>query len=483
MGDRRLLWALAWTLCLLAAGCTEEAVGGDDDDDDDMTLPEGISISLSDVIPVVAALEWSPDDPSVTEAWVEFGRGGVAEFTAPVDLSDGEPYTATLLGMKTATDYDAWVVAETSDGSVTTDVATFGTGSLPTGLPWLELEVDAAASDMASGFLITSMFTGTPAPVILDGDGEIVWWYLEEDDSFQINRARMSRDGKYVYYWSPNVHGLSQPGAGPGANDSGGGAEQKLVRVSLDGTDVQTWDLTEGHHDFLELPDGTLAYLEYDTRQVGVDDVDGDRIMEMDEAGDVVEVYSVWNDFEYVDDDDPGGAGPPEGWTHSNAIRYQASDDSYYVSLRAQDGILKIDRASGELLWALGTGLSDFTDPDGETAAFFNAQHGFEVLDGSLLVFNNGDAEETASRALEVAVDEATFEAEIVWEYAPQPDVFCPTLGDVHRFDSGNTLVLFSTAGQAEEVTPDGEVVWRLSADIGGALGYGVFTNTLYTLD
>ncbi len=211
-----------------------------------------------------------------------------------------------------------------------------------------------------------------------------------------------------------------------------------------------------------------------------MNEVDGDRIMEMSPDGDIVEVYSVWNDFEYVDDDDPGDPGPPEGWTHANAIRYRAADDSYYVSLRAQDGILKVDRGSGELLWALGTGLSDFTDPDGGSAAFFNAQHGFEVLDGTLLVFNNGDAEETASRALEVAVDEATFEAEIVWEYAPDPDVFCPTLGDIHRFDSGHTLVLFSTAGQADEVTPDGEVVWQLSADIGGALGYGVFTDTLY---
>ncbi len=464
---------------LLAIGCAEDPTG--DDDDTTAPWPEGIEVTLSDVIPTVAALRWSPDDSSVTGARVEFGRDGLAEFSANLDVTEGEPYTATLLGMKPATEYSAWVTAETGDGTVTTEPATFTTGPLPSGLPGLAIEVTGDDSEFAAGgFLITSMFTGTPAPLILDGDGDIVWWYLEDDDSFQVNRARLSRDGQWILYWSPNIHGLGPPGGDPGGN-SGGGAEQKLVRVSLDGTEVQPLDLTEGHHDFFELADGTLAYIEYDSRQEGVEVVHGDRIMEIDPSGEVVEVYSVWDDFEYVAGE-PDDVGPPEGWTHSNALRHVEADDSYYVSLRAQDGILKIDRASGELIWALGTPIGDFVDPDGGSD-FFNAQHGFQVLDGTLLVFNNGDAEETVSRVLEVAVDESTFEAEVIWEYAPEPSVFCPTLGDVHRFDSGNTLAVFSTAGQVEEVTPDGEVVWRLAADLGGALGYGVWTDTLYVED
>ena len=464
---------------LLATGCADDPTG--DDDDDDTSWPEGIEVTLSDVIPTVATLTWSPGDPAITEARVEFGRGGAAEFSAPVDLVGGEPYTATLLGMKPGTEYGAWVTAETADGAVTTEPAAFTTGPLPSGLPGLALEVTGDDSDFAAGgFLITAMFTGTPAPVILDGDGDIVWWYLEQDDSFQVNRARLSRDGRWILYWSPNIHGLGPPGGAP-SSSSGGGAEQKLVRVSLDGTVEETLDLLDGHHDFVELADGTLAYIEYDTRQEGVEEVHGDRIMEIAPDGAVTEVYSVWDDFEY-EGDDPGDPGPPEGWTHANALRHDEADDAYYVSLRAQDGILKIDRATGSLQWALGTPISDFVDPDGGSD-FFNAQHGFQVLDGTLLVFNNGDAEDAASRVLEIAVDEDSFGAEVFWEYAPDPTLFCPTLGDVHRFDSGNSLVLFSTAGQVEEVTPEGEVVWRLAADLGGALGYGVWTETLYVED
>jgi hypothetical protein len=473
-------WLSSLAIALLAAGCAEDPLI-DDDDDDTTSWPEGIEVALSDVIPTVATLTWSPEDASVTEARVVFGRGGDEEFSAPLDLSDGEPFAATLIGMKAATEYTAWVTAETGDGAVTTEPAVFTTGPVPSGLPELDLEVTDDGSDFASGgFLLTSMFTGAPAPIILDGDGDLVWWYLEEDDSFQVNRTRLSRDGQWILYWSPNIHGLGPSGSGPSGN-SGGGTEQKLVRVSLDGTEVQTLDLTDGHHDFVELSDGTLAYLEYDTRQVGVEEVHGDRIMEIDPSGEVVVVYTVWDDFEY-EGEDPDDPGPPEGWTHANALRHRAEDDSYYVSLRAQDGILKIDRATGQLQWALGTPIGDFVDPHGETD-FFNAQHGFQVLDGTLLVFNNGDAEDTASQVVEIAVDENTFEAEVVWEYGPTPSVFCPTLGDVHRFESGNTLAVFSTAGQVEEVTPDGDVVWRVAADLGGALGYGVWTETLYVED
>lgn len=53
-------------------------------------------------------------------------------------------------------------------------------------------------------------------------------------------------------------------------------------------------------------------------------------------------------------------------------------------------------------------------------------------------------------------------------------------MGDVHRFESGNTLVTFSYSGQVHEVSPDGEVVWKVSTSAGGALGYLVPVEDLY---
>jgi hypothetical protein len=51
----------------------------------------------------------------------------------------------------------------------------------------------------------------------------------------------------------------------------------------------------------------------------------------------------------------------------------------------------------------------------------------------------------------------------------------------VHRFDGGDTLVTFSYSGQIHEVTPEAEVVWKLSSSVGGTFGYVTPAEDLYT--
>ncbi len=54
------------------------------------------------------------------------------------------------------------------------------------------------------------------------------------------------------------------------------------------------------------------------------------------------------------------------------------------------------------------------------------------------------------------------------------------SLGDVHRFDSGNTLITYSYNGQIQEVTPGGEPVWTLTASAGGVISYVTPVESLY---
>ena len=41
-------------------------------------------------------------------------------------------------------------------------------------------------------------------------------------------------------------------------------------------------------------------------------------------------------------------------WTHGNGVSYDPSDDSVIVSLRHQDAVIKIDRATRQIKWILG---------------------------------------------------------------------------------------------------------------------------------
>jgi hypothetical protein len=87
-------------------------------------------------------------------------------------------------------------------------------------------------------------------------------------------------------------------------------------------------------------------------------------------------------------------------------------------------------------------------------------------------VFDNGDASRFANQVLEFELDEEMGTAKEVWSYQPETDIFSFSLGDVSRLENGNTLVTFSNQGQIDEVNADGDLVWRLNFELGGATGY-----------
>ncbi len=451
------------TATFVGTGCTDD---GSSEGPDGETINDGAfdyTVTVSEVIPTVATVEWSVDLDGLTAAHLEFGPGSDYGMQAPVDVGATQPYETLLLGMKPNTEVHFRIVVEADGQTVVSDDATYATGAAPANLP--DTDVSVNDSGNAGGFLVTSLFTSPTAAVILDRDGDYVWWYVPDDDA-QLSRARLSVDGRGMWLWILNVIGPQ----------GGSGLDGGLLWVSLDGTETLSYDTTMGHHDFVELPDGTVAYLEYDTRTVDNQSVDGDRIIEIAPDGAETEVYSIWDDIEYSGG---GGGGPGTSFSHLNALDYDVEQDAYYFSSLSLGGIFKVDRGAGTLDWILGGSYSDFSSGNLGTSLFTH-QHQFERVGDSILVFDNGDEQRGYSQAVEYALDESSGDAQKTWSYAPDPDVFSFSLGDVHRFGSGHTMVTFSTGGQIDEVDADGNVVWRMNLSLGGATGYMTPVETLY---
>ena len=434
-------------LCvLLAAGCSPGGEGGDFD----------ASAQVSDVVPTVATVTFDPE-VAPDSAFVRFGPTGDLVHEAPVDLSSGAPYEVVLLGNKPSSEIEFEVVVEAGGDELRSATASFTAGAVPTSFPGVTVQA-ADPGAAAGGFFVTSLVAAPPAAVILDADGDYVWWWIADREDAGLSRASLSADGTAVQYLTYAL----------------GGDDQELVRVSLDGGEIQRLAMDGAHHDFLELDDGTIAALVVDPREFDGETVQGDLIREYRPDGSTVDVYSVWDDVEYRPMED---VVPGPGYTHANAIDHDADAGAYTVSLYGLDSLFRVDRATGELIWKLGGDDSDFTDAEGESAFYFR-QHQFELLDDGILVFDNGSPERSASMALEHSLDGGR--AELVWTYAPDPALFCYSLGDVRRLPSGNTLVVFSVKGQVEEVTPAGELVWQLTLGMGGALGYMTWLASLY---
>ncbi|MBT3218601.1 MAG: hypothetical protein HN348_05870 [Proteobacteria bacterium] len=442
--------------------------------DDDRVEPDDfeVTIELSDYISTVANFSFTTEVGELESAFVQFGGSTDYSTTVPVDMTKGSPYQVWLAGMKPNSTYHARVSANSGGTTHVSNDYSVTTGHRPNELPDIEVDLRHEEQSLMAqgGYLITSIFGAPATPIILDGDGEYVWWHSAPKD-FPVSRTRLSADGQWVYYWTTNVHG-----AGLRPNDDDPPDNQALYRVSIDGSVEESFDLSEGHHDFFEMSDGHIAFIEYDKRHVDGEEVWGDRIMDLDpQTGNTTEIYSIWDDFEYDPDAQPEDD-HSENWSHGNALRFDAEEDSLYLGFRVFSSIIKVDRNGGTLEWVLGGEGNDFDGGD----KIFNSQHGFQIVEDGLVVFDNGDPKRNYSQVIHLSLNEDTLTAEPNWTYKPEPSTYTFSLGDVLCLPNGNYLADFSNGGQMDEFTADGDLVWRLNGDLGGAFGYVFYVEDLY---
>ncbi|MFT4974162.1 MAG: hypothetical protein ACI8S6_000044 [Myxococcota bacterium] len=374
--------------------------------------------------------------------------------------SDGFDYTATLLGLRSDTAYTAALIMEDEDGVIVEQAEAFESGPLSLALP--AIDATEPRSTPSGGFILTSLAIDPSVTVILDEEGGYVWAHEEETADVMVAQTIADPRGGGIYY------GVFDPARGK----DGPLRAQQIVRVALDGSSTEVIDAPLFHHDFAVHDDGTVGYITYDYRTADGVEIAGDQIVERYPDGTYATVWTAWDSLSYS----PTFAEQGPGWTHANALNYDPGEDAYYISLHNYDAILKIDRASGTVRWILGGLLSDFELID----LTLNRQHQFDILDDGLLIFNNGVIDDENAEVVEVRLDEEAMTATAVWRY--DADVTSAILGDAQRLDSGSTVVTFSTAGVIDEVTTDGERLWRLESGFGTLFGFSTHLSDIQTL-
>ena len=406
------------------------------------------SIALSPEIATVGILEWSADT-EVSSAYVDFGRDPSRfEYRAPVNLQDAD-YRTLLLGMKPDTTYSYRIVV--NDGACGSAVDTVTTGSGPVGLGATTVET-TDASKRSGDFVVTTIDTYA---VVLDGDGDFVWWYEFEDATQDLSRAHMAADGNSMWASHLNV----------------AGGNGRFYRVGMDGQGGTETIEADVHHDFCVLPSGGVAYIAFDTDGVGT----CDSITTRSDDGETTEIYRLRDDFEAL-------ARSNGEWCHSNAIHYVPSEDAFYLSVLNQNMVLKITRG-GELVWALASSEIEQEVPGVKYllgASWPSRHHGHHLTDdGTLLLFDNGSSGffESKSVARRFVLDEDSGTATEIWSYSGQTGT--AIMGDVQQLSNGNVLVTYSTAGVLDEASPAGELVQSVKLSSRG-FGYADARSSLY---
>ncbi|MFT4978513.1 MAG: hypothetical protein ACI8S6_004423 [Myxococcota bacterium] len=424
-----------------------------------------LSISEFDVVPsgdivTVATVSWTSDGGEALS--VEYGATEDFGQSTPTSTSG----TMYLLGLKPETEHFARLVLTDGDDVQYSETVSFTTGLLPNSLATLTATGSTDDDFYMSVPLLTAGELAIPS--IIDNNGDFAWYYLDES-GLDVYRTRLSLDGQSVLYNAGSVSG--DPAA-----------DSKIYRVALDGSSIEEIEVPLLAHDFVELPDGTIGAMATEYRDGELDGEPftfrGDQIIEIAPDGSQSVAWSAWDCF---DPSEVIGDSIEQGWTFGNALDYDPDDDVYYFGMRNFSSIARIDRQTGSCDWVFGsTGAT--IEPDGSSDVFLH-QHQFQVLDDSLLVFDNDGSTERTSRVLEYSFDGSTTPVEQIWSYVPENDLYTFVLGDVNRFDDGDTLVTWSVLGQIDRVTAAGESEWTLNTDLGFVFGFNTVTTSLYVAD
>lgn len=462
------LLAVLGTLTLLGGCFSKPAVDGEDDTADSGDTEEtgppiegnyrpdlftGVAAEVSEVIPTVAHLRFGTTVDA--QGSVEFRRVDGGDWVHVLAGGDvGAAHDAVLFGMKAEHEYEAVPFATVDGEDVYGDAVRFTTGAIPREVPSSEVTVPNTGA--ATGFMGVGVVAPDSWAAVYDGDGDLVWFYPSPYANTMVSRVLVRADGRGLIF---NAFG----NAGASATDAG------ILKVSWDGTDVEIIPADIPSHDYLELPDGTLIYIAADVRQYEGEDLRGDRLIEVAPDGTQTEIWTGWDWYDPADFD---AVTAGTAFTHANVVKYDEATNQLWLSLRNASSIARIDRTSGELVDRILGIDQDYGIVSGTA---MSAQHSFTILDDGFVIMDNRNDPEEISRVVQYRLDDDEKTVLQTWEYEAPGGFHLLGLGDAVRLPNGNTRIVWSSAGELSEVTPEGEIVWQLNLDVGAGYGYGSY--------
>ena len=281
-----------------------------------------------------------------------------------------------------------------------------------------------------------------PAVLIIDPNGEIVW-YHRDDRELDFYRARLSRRRQEPALQRRERLGRSGRRLRARARrarrlgdqlDPGAAARPRLRRAP-------------GRHARGDRRSSTATSRASRLR--------GDKIVEVDPDGGEPTRCGARGTASIP----PSGRATTSthGWTFANALDYDPDEDAYYLGMRNFSSIAKIDRASGDVRVGARRERADLRVRAAARRASCTSTSSRCAAIASSCMDNDGQPRQRVARA-RVRARLRREGGDQVWSYVADPTVYTFVLGEPTRLDDGSTFVNWSSAGQLERVTRRGRV-------------------------
>ncbi len=505
------MWVLAWAACTTSTDVTED--GGepalpDDSDTPTVPLPTGDTGAPPDTDPpadtadtgtqapdpcaidpamaitaVGSSQPWKENEAEITVTLSTDGTAAVV-CTAVFDPTEihlvestvlGTDHVIRLPGLVGGQTYDCEAAPTCPEMAASPTAFSFTSVDEPGILPYINTTTYIGAP---TGYALLNHSDDCTWDdqrlVVADRNGMIRWYHVTPPFVGPSIEFRYHGDDLFVWGggWGPNALGRPR-------------------RIDL--YDGQIYDSADAiadvndsafHHDGKQLPDGRMLTLEQVPVDVGQGTFDGFRVRRIDPVTNTVD-FDYHSQRGYDEGFLPAGFG--DAW-HANwsDIVDDGNGEKLYVSLCYLGWTVAIDVATGDFLWAFGSG-GDFSLVDAagaplSSSEFPQCQHGIESSGSNLLIYDNGNWGRYYSRIAEYALDTVAMEATMLWTWS-EPDWWESTLGDADWMDNGHVWIgaghsdcFSSNPGDRTtvlEIDPlTGDKVWELQYAAAQAMAY-----------
>lgn len=464
-----------WTL-LLGLCCSPGEPVPDDTEADEVDCLVDVALFGSPTVeatamPTVLRVSWETTEPTTVRAVFRETTEDPWRVTPPQprDLTG----STLLLGLPEEVELEWYLVADDFPEPHCSEIHGARTGTLSPAPPAMSSVLGVIEGELP-GFVLVPVAPegGPPWATIIDDRGRLVWSWRGD---FQSSRMILASDHQSVL-----VSSILQ--------DSPDFIVEGVIRLSLTGEILETWEVPNTWVDFTELPDGTLAVLtkEQRTMELGGEErsILGDALVLVSPDGGQ---RTLWSTFDATSPQAhhrhneitlPSGLSG-EDWSHATGLEWVESSGMFIVTSGGLSCAFAVDGGTGETLWTLGGDGQDW-HVEG-TSPLLEFPHSVQWLgDHRLLIFDNTMDYSDCSRAVEIQLDPASGTASVVASMTTDDCLHNYHLGSAYRTEEGGTLISWSSLGLLELRRPDNEPALTASLGLNYIFGFALWESSLY---
>jgi predicted lipoprotein with Yx(FWY)xxD motif len=334
-------------------------------------------------------------------------------------------------------------------------------------------------------FGVPNPFTGQAGPLILDNQGNPVWFKAVPKGQQTLDFSVQTYQGKpvLVYWEGPLILPPASPAGVPVAGQGAFFIYDQHYKLIKKVTGQSGW--TADPHDFVITKQGTAVFPVVQDKSADLSSIPNGSATGQYEDNGIQEVNiktgrevgATWDEHDHVAlSNSEIGIPPaaPQGFVwdpyHVNSVDLDSSGHML-VSDRSTWGIYNVDRASGNIIWTLGGKSSTFT---AGINADFSYQHDARYLPGNeVSVFDDSCCNlpnfnpARHARGLVLKLDLTAKTSTVVRAYTHSPGLFVPTQGSMQTLANGNVFVGWGQQPVYSEYTQSGKLLLDVQMPVG----------------